>query len=122
MERTTIEHQIGLLLRISAEMDIVGDVSVTLANPSDLIAWTSVLTRPVIMGWRASDSGRRYLQATAYHNHSPVHGTITAILPADERRQFWNTVLPEDLTLGSEQRLQHRDLVEAWTEEPPSPT
>lgn len=121
MERTTTEQQIALLLRIGAELDIIGDVSVTVNNPSDLIAWANVLTRPTIVAWRASSTGCRYLHVTAHHTLAPVHGIITAVLPADHHRWFWDRLLPGDLTPGTDRTLNHSDLITAWTSEPFDP-
>ncbi|MCW2808775.1 MAG: hypothetical protein JWQ93_2730, partial [Marmoricola sp.] len=41
-------RELAILLRISRELDIVGDVSATVDNPSELLAWAAVLTRPDI--------------------------------------------------------------------------
>lgn len=121
MERTT-EHQIAVLLRTGADIDIIGDVSVTVHNPSDLIAWANVLTRPTIVAWRASSAGCRYLHVTARHTVLPVHGIITAVLLADHHRGFWDLLFPDDLPPGVERTLAYADLITAWTSEPLDPT
>ncbi len=46
-------RQLAVLLRISRTMDIVGDVSVTVDNPSELLAWANILKEPTVLAWRA---------------------------------------------------------------------
>lgn len=119
LERTTTERQMAVLLRIGAGLDILGDVSITVDYPSDLVAWTNVLTRPAVVAWRATDSGTRFVQVSDHSTRPPVHGIITAVLPADHRRQFWNTLLRQgEPTPGNERKLDRNDLITAWTSEP----
>jgi len=74
-------RELAILLRISRELDIVGDISATVDNPSEVLAWATILTNPEIVAWRARDSGHRYLQVTANHERAPVRGRVTAVLP-----------------------------------------
>jgi hypothetical protein len=41
-------HQLATLLRISSELDIIGDVTATVATPSELLAWAHALPEPTI--------------------------------------------------------------------------
>ena len=36
-------RELNILIRISRELDIIGDVSATVDNPSELLAWAAVL-------------------------------------------------------------------------------
>ena len=67
-------RELAILLRISRELDIVGDVSATVDAPSELLAWAYILTDATIAAWRAEDSGRRYVQVTAAHRRAPIRG------------------------------------------------
>lgn len=109
-------RQLAVLLRISTDFDIVGDLSVTVANPSELLAWSDLLTDPLILAWRSIDSGHRFIHASASHQHPPVRGLITATLHAEQHREFWNELFTKDgdLEPGSEKKLQRSDLVKAW--------
>ena len=64
-------RELAILLRISRELDIVGDVTATVDNPSELLAWATILTEPDILAWRAKDSGNRYLQRHRRPRPSP---------------------------------------------------
>ena len=48
MYPSTVARQLAILLRISRELDIVGDVSATVDNPSELLAWAAILTDATI--------------------------------------------------------------------------
>ena len=85
--------QIMTLLRVSDAIDLVGDVTVTVGNAADLVAWTHVLAEPVVAAWRATDSGHRFAQVSARSAHTPVHGHITAVLDCDRHRDFWAVLL-----------------------------
>ncbi|MGB6163092.1 MAG: hypothetical protein WCF33_15200 [Pseudonocardiaceae bacterium] len=109
-------QQVATLLRLSSELDIVGDVTATVATPSDLLAWAHALPEPTICAWRAEDSGNRYIQVTAAFHRNPVHGRVTAVLTGDDHRPFWAALLPEgDLTTGEEQLLPLNALTTAWS-------
>ena len=114
---TSIEaQQVSTLLRLSSELDIVGDLTVTVANPSDLLAWAHALPDPTICAWRAEDSGNRYVQVTAACHRSPVHGRVTAVLIGDDHCLFWAVLFPEsDLAAGEERLLPLSALVTAWS-------
>ena len=85
-------RELAILLRISRELDIVGDVTATVDNPSELLAWALILSRPDVLAWRATDSGYRYLHATARHKRPPIRGQITAVLPCDQHPDYWNAL------------------------------
>lgn len=114
MYPTADAHQLSILLRISSELDVVGDVTVTVDHPADLLAWATMLPQATLCAWRAH-SGNRYVQATAVHNRLPVHGRITAVLRGDQHPQFWNELVEtHDLASGEERRLSLKDLTRAW--------
>jgi hypothetical protein len=112
------ERQMGVLLRISQTIDVVGDVSVSVANPSELIAWANTLNDPMIFAWRGSISGNRFVHVTAVHARTPVHGRVTAVLAADDHLTFWKALVAGDLEPGDERSLVLRDLVAAWDATP----
>ena len=107
-------QQLTTLLRISSELDIIGDVTATVATPSELLAWAHALPEPTLCAWRAEDSTNRYVQVTAACHRNPVHGRVTAVLTGDDHRQFWAALLPDgDLAAGEEQLLplsEHRQI------------
>jgi hypothetical protein len=107
-------RQIGVLLRISRSLDIVGDVSVNVDDPSELLAWGNVLPEPTALAWRALDSEKRYVQVGAAHHRSPVHGNITAVLSCDQHRTFWDELLGTDLQPGTERATTVAALSQAW--------
>lgn len=103
------------LLRISESLDIVGDVSVTVANPAELLAWANALRQPTIFAWRGHVSGKRFVHVTAVNGSNPVHGRVTAALRADEHTRFWKELIPEgDLDAGGERTITVSDLAQAW--------
>jgi hypothetical protein len=106
-------HQLSILLRISRELDVVGDVTATVDNPADLLAWASVLPEPTICAWR-SHSGHRYVQVSAPHDRLPVHGRITAVLAGDQHTGYWDELVGHDPAPGEEQMLSLKDLSRAW--------
>ena len=115
-------YQLSTLLRLSSELDIIGDVTATVTNPSDLLAWAHALPDPTICAWRAEDSGNRYVHVTAACHRNPVHGRVTAVLAGDDHRLFWAVLLPEDLAAGEEQLLPLSALVTAWSATAPAPS
>jgi hypothetical protein len=118
MYRSENAHQLSVLLRISRELDIVGDLTATVDHPADLLAWSDLLPQPTLCAWRAH-SGHRYVQVTSPYNHDPVHGRITAVLAADQHPHFWTELLhDEDLDKGHEQVLTPKDLAAAWAAMP----
>ena len=47
---TSLEaQQLTTLLRLSSELDIVGDVTATVATPSELLAWAHALPEPTLV-------------------------------------------------------------------------
>ena len=115
MSTSSDSRQIAALLRLSQSLDIVGDVSVTVDNPSELLAWANSLSDASIFAWRGHVSGKRFVHITAVHASDPVHGRVTAALRADQHPEFWNAVLPDgDLERGEELTLTVKDLTRAW--------
>ena len=109
------ERQLAVLLRISQSLDIVGDVSVTVDSPSELLAWANVLSSPSIFAWRGHVSGKRFVHITAVNGTNPVHGRVTASLRADQAMQFWKELIPNgDLDPGDEHPVTTQQLAEAW--------
>jgi hypothetical protein len=74
------EREVGILLRISRELDVCGDLTATVDNPSELIAWATVLTNPTVKAWRPQDSGCRFVHVSADHHRAPVRGHVSAVL------------------------------------------
>jgi hypothetical protein len=108
-------NTLSTLLRISRDLHIVGDVTVTVDNPSALLAWAHALPEPTICAWRAEDSGNRYVQVSAGCRRAPVRGQVTAVL-SGEHHSFWSALLSDgDLTPGEEQVLPLSTLVAAWS-------
>jgi|SRR6478735_2253742 hypothetical protein len=115
-------RELAILLRISRELDIVGDISATVDNPSELLAWATILTDPAIVAWRAKDSSHRYLQVTADHTRAPVRGRVTAVLPAEQHREFWRALGLDELAPGARVHLDTKALSNAWAAMPITPT
>ena len=115
MASSADERQLAVLLRISSSLDIVGDVSVTVDNPSELLAWANILKNPSIFAWRGHVSGKRFIHVTAVNGSNPIHGRATAALRADHHLMFWKTLIQNgDLEPGDEQSLTSQQLAEAW--------
>ncbi len=115
MYPTRTARELGILLRISRELDIVGDVTAVVDNPSELLAWTTTLTDPVVVAWRAADSGNRYLQVSAVQTREPIRGRVTAILACDQHLAFWRELHnAHELEPGDRTPLTQADLARAW--------
>ena len=67
-------RELSVLLRISRDIDIVGDVTATVDNRAELLAWASILSDAEIIAWRSTDSGHRYLSVTADRHTAPIRG------------------------------------------------
>jgi hypothetical protein len=116
-------HALSTLLWISRELDIVGDLTATVATPSALLAWAHALPEPVICAWRAEDSGTRYVHVSATCRRAPLRGQLTAVLNAEHHRAFWLALLAEgDLAPGEEQLLPPSALLAAWSTTTPPPS
>lgn len=111
-------RELAILLRISRELDVVGDVTATVDNPSELLAWALVLTRPTVLAWRAKDSGHRYLHVSARRNRAPIRGQITAVLDCEQHTEFWEALGLEDLVPGGRRDLEVDALSSAWATMP----
>ena len=114
-------RELSVLLRISREINIVGDVSATVDNPSELLAWASILTEAEIVAWRSKDSGHRYLQVTADRHSAPIRGRVTAVLPCEQHRKFWNALGLDALDNPTVTHLSRSALSKAWTDMPITP-
>ncbi len=115
-------RELKILLRISRELDIVGDVTAIVDNPSELLAWATTLTDPAVTAWRATGSGSRYLQVSATHTHEPVRGQITAVLHCDQHVEFWQELTYENEPQAGERNLlTPADLARAWQAMPITP-
>jgi hypothetical protein len=130
MYRGRNARQLAILLRISRDLDICGDVTATVDNPSELLAWANSLHEPVIQAWRAQDSGFRYVQVTADHAGAPIRGRVAAVLVCEQHQEFWDCLGLADLERGRSSPLAVADLARAWeampvfapgTESPPQP-
>ena len=107
-------REIAVLLRISRELDVCGDVTATVDNPSELIAWASALSHPAIVAWQASDSRCRFVQVSADHHRAPVRGRVAAVLACERHPDFWDALDLADLATGHARSLTLRDLSRAW--------
>src|SRR3954470_2143979 len=107
-------RELAILLRICRELDICGDVTATVDNPSELVAWATVLTQPHVRAWRAHDSGNRYIQVAADHRRAPVRGHVAAVLACDHHEEFWTQCGLDDLESGESRDLATADLARAW--------
>ena len=107
-------RELAILLRISRELDICGDVTATVDNPSELLAWATVLTKPAITAWRAQDSGGTFVQVSADHRYPPVRGHVSAVLICEPHPQFWDALNLEGLETGGTRSLSLHDLTRAW--------
>jgi hypothetical protein len=114
-------RELAILLRISRELDVCGDLTATVDNPSELIAWGSVLVDPQVLAWRAQDSGCRFVQVGADHHRAPVRGHVTAVLSCDQHPDFWDALPVENLEAGVTRSLSLRELAQAWEAMPISP-
>jgi hypothetical protein len=114
-------RELAILLRISRELDVCGDLTATVDNPSELIAWGSVLADPKVLAWRAQDSGCRFVQVGADHHRAPVRGHVTAVLSCEQHPDFWDALPLENLEGGVTRSLSIRELAQAWEAMPISP-
>jgi hypothetical protein len=114
-------RELAILLRISSELDVVGDVTATVENPSDLLAWGLVLSHPKVLAWRAKDSGHRYLQVSAHRKRAPIRGDITAVLDCERHADYWTALHLDELTPGDRRELGTDALSSAWATMPLSP-
>ena len=122
MYPTRASRELGILLRISRELDVVGDVTAIVENPSELLAWANTLTDPTVSAWRAADSGGRYVQVSAIHKHEPIRGRVTAVLDCDRHQEFWRELShTHDLDSGDNTTLTITNLTRAWEAMPISP-
>ena len=114
-------RELAILLRISPELDIVGDLTATVDNPSELLGWALALSRPEVLAWRASASGHRYVHVTADRNRPPIRGRITAVLPCDQHQDYWDALGLTGLAPGHRRELNVASLSSAWARMPVSP-
>ena len=114
-------REISVLLRICRDIDVVGDVTATVDSPSELLAWASVLSDAQIVGWRARDSGHRYLQVTAERRSAPVRGRITAVLPCEQHPEFWRALGLDGLDHPTVTHVSRSALSKAWDDMPVTP-
>lgn len=127
-------RELTVLLRMCRELDVCGDLTATVDNPSELIAWARVLTDAGVLAWRTQDSGSRFVHLTADHHRAPIRGHVTAVLSCEQHPEFWDALHLTNLEAGRTHALSLDDLVEAWevmpvtpphlesAPEPPSPT
>lgn len=114
-------RELAILLRISRELDVVGDVTATVDNPSEVLAWALVLSKPDIVAWRADASGHRYLQVTAPRSRAPIRGRVTAVLPCEQHQEFWTALGLDQLAEGDRRVLSLDALSSAWAVMPVTP-
>ena len=116
------QRELTVLLRIARDLDIIGDVSVTVDNPSELLAWADVLPEPGVVAWRTRDSGKRFAQVSTSHGRSPIHGEVTVVLGCEQHRAFWDELVGRtDLEPGATRVLSVKALSSAWDAMPITP-
>ena len=115
-------RELAILLRISRELDIVGDVTATVDNPSELLAWALVLTDAEVLAWRSDESEHRYLQVTADRHRPPIRGTVAAVLDGEHHPEYCKALGLDKLTRGERKKLTIGDLSAAWAVMPITPT
>jgi hypothetical protein len=109
------------LLRLSRDLDVVGDLTATVDSPSEILAWALVLARPHVLAWRSVDSGHRYLQVSAERHRAPIRGTVTAVLACEAHQEFWSALGLDDLAPGDRRSLETDALTSAWAAMPVTP-
>jgi hypothetical protein len=114
-------RELAILLRISRELDVVGDVTAIVDNPSDILAWALILNRPQVLAWRATDSGHPYLQVSAQRKRAPIRGNITAVLDCERHADYWNALQIGELSPGGRRELSTDALSSAWATIPLTP-
>jgi hypothetical protein len=114
-------RELAVLMRISRELDVVGDLTATVDNPSELLAWALALSDPEVLAWRGEDSGHRFLHATAHRHRAPIRGKVTAVLPCNHHREFWDALGLQQLTNGDRRELTVADLSAGWAVMPIAP-
>lgn len=114
-------RELAILLRISREIDVVGDVTATVDNPSELLAWALTLAHPQVLAWRATDSGHRYLQVSAHRKRAPIRGDITAVLDCEQHADYWEALDLTGLHPGDRRELGTEALSSAWATMPLTP-
>jgi hypothetical protein len=114
-------REVAILLRISRELDVVGDVTATVDNPSELLAWATILANPDVIAWRSQDPDHCYLQVTADHRGAPVRGRVAAVLPCEHHQEFWRALGLETLEPGMAKHLGIDDISDAWSVMPFAP-
>ena len=111
-------RQLSILLRTSRDLDIVGDVTATTDNPSELLAWAHILPKPTICAWRG-ESGKHYVQVSAAYTRDPVRGQVTAVLECSLHPQFWQELIVDsEIEPHQQQSLTVKDLSDAWAAMP----
>ncbi len=114
-------RELAILLRTSRELDIVGDVTATVDNPSELLAWALILSRPHVLAWRATDSEHRDLHVSAHRKRAPIRGDITAVLDCEQHAEFWKALQLDELAPGGRRELGTGALSSAWATMPVTP-
>lgn len=95
------------------------DATAAIGKPEDLLDWTDALVRPLVLAWRCVDSGYRYVQVQARHAGPPVVGHLTIYLACENYREFWSTLVGQELSPGTESDFDRRALRSAYTKTAP---
>jgi hypothetical protein len=114
-------RELAILMRISRDLDLCGDLTATVDSPAELIAWSRVLSAPAVNAWQSKDSGSRFVEVSADHRRAPVRGHISAVLSCEQHPDFWDALHLEDLEAGRARSLTVGDLDEAWQAMPIQP-
>lgn len=114
-------RELAILMRISRDLDLCGDLTATVDSPAELIAWARVLTAPTVTAWQSKDSGSRFVEVSADHRRAPVRGHISAVLSCEQHPDFWEALSLDGLEPGRARPLTVADLDEAWQAMPIRP-
>lgn len=116
-------HEFAVLLGISREVHIHGDVAATVDDPCEFVAFATMLSAPEITAWTGSSSARGSIQACADRTGPPVHGRITVVLACEQHPIFWNALSRrlDRIEPHTTRHLTIADLTEAWSTMPTAP-
>lgn len=114
MSDATTHKSLSRLLQHSLSLDIVGDATVAVRRPGELIEWTDLLAHPLIVAWRCADTGSRFVDAYARQASPPINGHVTIHFLCEDHLEFWAALVTGDLALGVEREIDRRALRSAY--------
>lgn len=113
-------RELAMLLGVSRELHIHGDVAATVDNPSELLAIAAMLADPVITAWTGPSSARGSIQVCADRTGPPIHGRLTVVLACEQHPIFWDALSQrlDRIEPHTTRHLTVADLTEAWSAMP----